>query len=133
MIAQAQCRSTHVTTNNLDALLNAEKCNSDGEIELKMATSRKPRKNKTKLKRVQGCGEEDTDKDNFNFSMNAGLAPESSSDEMSVEDSEDNDPVIISNVEVRRVHDHVYLTWLIFSLVGFRSSIKVSANNWLWF
>ena len=62
-----------------------------------------------KQKQVQGHGEEDTDKDDLDFSMNPGLAPESSSDEMSIEDLEDNDPVIISNVEVRRVHDHIYL------------------------
>ncbi|KAF8817292.1 hypothetical protein BYT27DRAFT_7247515 [Phlegmacium glaucopus] len=63
-------RSTRVSSNNLDVLLDAEKHNSDGEIELKAATSRKPSKNKKKLN--HGDGEEDTDKDDHNFS-NTGL------------------------------------------------------------
>ncbi|KAF8805090.1 hypothetical protein BYT27DRAFT_7298997 [Phlegmacium glaucopus] len=86
--------TTCVSANNLDVLLDAEKHNSDGEIELKAATSRKPRKNKKKLN--HGDSEEDTDKDDHNF-LNTSLASESSSDEFSI--GEEN-PEIITNMEL---------------------------------
>ena len=89
-----------MTANNLDVLLDAEKHNSDGEVELKMATFRKPWKSKSKSKHARGYGEEDMDKEDLDFTMNAGSAPESSSDEISVD--KDNDPVTISNTEVRK-------------------------------
>jgi hypothetical protein len=77
-IAHAPRRSTHVTTNNLDLFLDAEKRNSDGKVESKMATFRKPRKSKTKHTKV--IGEEDTDKEDLTFAITS----ESSSDEISV-------------------------------------------------
>ena len=76
MIVHGLCRSTCVSANKLDVLLDAEKHNSDGEIESKATTSRKPRKKKKKSN--HGDGEDDTDKDDHNFS-NTNLGTESSS------------------------------------------------------
>ena len=104
-IAPAPRRSTRVTSNNLDVLLDAEKRNSDGEVESKMAQLRKPRKSKSKSKHAtqRVHVEEDTDKEDSNFTMDTGSGSES--DENSVE--EDHDTVDISNVEVRNFYDFV--------------------------
>ena len=93
-----------MTSNNLDVLLDAEKRNSDGEVESKMAQLRKPQKSKSKLKHVtqRVHVEEDTDKEDSNFTMDTGSASES--DENSVED---HYTVDISNVEVRNFYDFV--------------------------
>jgi len=103
LIVHGPRRSTRVSANNLDVLLDAEKHNSDGEIESKAATSRKPRKNKKKSN--HGDGEDDTDKDDHNFS-NTGLASESSSNEFSIGEE---DPDFITNVEVGNIHDCVII------------------------
>ena len=94
-----------MTSNNLDVLLDAEKRNSDGEVESKMAQLRKPRKSKSKSKHAtqRVHVEEDTDKEDSNFTMDTGSGSES--DENSVE--EDHDTVDISNVEVRNFYDFV--------------------------
>ena len=96
-----------MNSNNLNMLLDAEKRNSDGEIELKMAPAlfRKPQKSKSKSKHARGHTgiEEDTDKEDSNFTMDTGSTSES--DENSVE--EDHDTVAISNVEVRNFYDFV--------------------------
>ena len=101
LIAQAPRRSTRVTAGNLDALLDAEKRNSDGEVESKLAAFRKPRKSKTKSKHVRGHSEDNTDKEDFNFNMDTDSSSEG--DDISVE--EDNDTVTISNTEVRKFYD----------------------------
>ena len=59
-----------VTSNNLDVLLDAEKHNSNGEVESKMAQLRKPRKkskSKSKHATQRVHVEEDTDKEDSNF------------------------------------------------------------------
>ena len=81
MIDHGPCCSTCVSANKLDVLLDVEKHNSDGEIESKATTSRKPCKNKKKSN--HGDGKDDKDKDDHNFS-NTNLGPESSSNEYSV-------------------------------------------------
>jgi hypothetical protein len=110
VIGQAHRRSTRVTTNKLDVLLDAEKRNSEGEIESKMATSKKPaHKNKTKPKRLtrkhaEGHGE-DTDKEDLDFYMNTGSESSSSSNELSESVEVENSNLdIISNAEVNDIH-----------------------------